>query len=161
MKLTRIVLLYLILCFLGSFIICAAIWANLLGPMQILLDTNPELEIAIVYFLGGLIGGSLYCMRVFHQMYTSGLLDIERYWIWYVLRPMFSGGTAVMTVILLESGILIFTIEDTVQAKIGLSFLVGYGFGKLTHKLESTINTMFGESEQTSSTKAKETKGEQ
>lgn len=137
--LTGIVFLYLLGIFIGSFVLLGLIKMGLFSYIA----HFDQVEEYIFYALAGAIGGTLYCLRLFYWHSIRRNLQIDRWWIWYVLRPIISSGTSIMTVLLLQSGILILEISKTDNAKIGLSFLVGYGFGKVMDKLESLTVTLF------------------
>jgi hypothetical protein len=134
---------FLLCTFLGSFIGSGMVWYGVLDPYV----TNPEklsvLKNYIFFAFGGAIGGTLYCLRLFYQHYIRGDLHIRKWWIWYIVRPVTSAGMAVMIIILFESGIMLLTIGDSLESKIGLSFLVGYGFGKMIDKVEGLTQTLF------------------
>lgn len=92
------------------------------------------------YALAGAIGGTLYAMRLF-LLYYDNLT--EKWMLWYLLRPILCAGTAVMTIILFESGIMLLEAKDSVIAKIGIAFLVGFGYGKVMDKLKVLTETLF------------------
>ncbi|UUZ81699.1 hypothetical protein LJK88_45135 [Paenibacillus sp. P26] len=48
-----------------------------------------------------------------------------------------------MTVVLFESGIMLLQVAGTLEAKIGIAFLVGFGFGKVMDKLKALTETLF------------------
>ncbi|MDF2960232.1 MAG: hypothetical protein K0S39_1967 [Paenibacillus sp.] len=134
----RGVMAYLIVWYAGCFWLMAAISSGLiehaLGIDFIMLQSY------IYYALAGAIGGTLYAMRLLHLYYDS---LTERWVLWYLLRPIHCGGAAVMTIILFESGIMLLKTEDSVLAKIGIAFLVGFGYGKVMDKLKSLTETLF------------------
>ncbi|TDF93838.1 hypothetical protein [Paenibacillus piri] len=141
------VLAYLILWFTGCFWLMAAISSGLfehaLGIDLVLLKDY------IYYGAAGAIGGTLYAMRLFHQFYDS---LTERWVLWYLLRPINCAGAAVMTIILFESGVMLLQTGNSVLAKIGIAFLVGFGYGKVMDKLKSVTETLFnGKSDSDSS----------
>ncbi|TMV18769.1 hypothetical protein FE781_02220 [Paenibacillus thermoaerophilus] len=90
------------------------------------------------------MGGTLYCLRLFIHFAVRSQLDTNRYWIWYVMRPVLSGGLGVMGILLFRSEILIITVKASLLPQVGLAFLIGYGFGKIIRKLEDTIVSLFG-----------------
>lgn len=93
------------------------------------------------YIAAGSMGGTLYALRLFHQFYNTPLA--ARFVYWYFMRPYLCGGTAMMTVILLDSGIMLFEVGDSMMARTGLSFLVGFGYGKFMEKLTYLTEALF------------------
>jgi len=133
-----VVIAYLILWYAGSFWLMAAISSGLIEHawgIDII-----RLQNYMYYALAGAIGGTLYAMRLFHQYYDS---LTERWILWYLMRPIHCAGAAVMTVILFESGIMLLQTGNSVLAKIGIAFLIGFGFGKVMDKLKSVTETLF------------------
>jgi hypothetical protein len=94
----------------------------------------------VCYALAGAIGGTLYALRLLHQYYDT---LTERWVLWYLMRPMNCAGAAVMTVVLFDSGIMLLQTGDSLQSKIGVAFLVGFGYGKVMDKLKSLTETLF------------------
>ncbi|MGZ4135384.1 MAG: hypothetical protein ACXVPC_09485 [Tumebacillaceae bacterium] len=94
----------------------------------------------LYYAAAGAIGGTIYVMRLFHDHYHS----VEKHWFyWYIMRPFLCASTAAMTIVLFKSGIMLLQISDSLTAKIAVSFLVGYGFGKFIEKLKALTITLF------------------
>ncbi|WP_018130419.1 hypothetical protein [Effusibacillus pohliae] len=137
------VFLYLLVVFIGSFIWIGLLKSGLFDSFQIARIPLSLLRNYQYYAFSGTIGGTLYCLRLFYWHNVHNKLNIHKWWIWYVLRPIMSGGTAIMMVILFQSGILLVNVADLVPAKIGLSFLIGYGFGKVMDKLDVLTETFF------------------
>lgn len=140
--LKAVVLLYLLLVFCGSFVWISILKSGMLDetaffPPIIIFKTYQY------YACAGAIGGSLYALRLFYWHNIRGVLHIEKWWIWYFLRPIMSAGTALMMVILFEGGMLSISLSKSEFATIGLSFLVGYGFGKVMDKLDGITETIF------------------
>lgn len=141
-RLKALVLLYLFSSFVGSFLCMALLQSGALNGII----PNASIDRAGYYphyAFAGAIGGSLYCLRLFYWHNIRGSLNIYKWWIWYFLRPVMSSGTAVMTVILFRSGILLLDIRQDPLSAIGLAFLIGYGFGKVMDKLDGLTETLF------------------
>jgi hypothetical protein len=102
------------------------------------------------YIAAGSMGGTLYALRLFHQFYNTPLAP--RFVYWYFMRPYLCGGTAMMTVILLNSGIMLLEVGDSMLARTGLSFLVGFGYGKFMEKLTYLTEALFNGNSQTAGT---------
>ncbi|MFC4769394.1 hypothetical protein [Effusibacillus consociatus] len=137
------VLGYLLLLFVGSFVWIALLKSGTLNDAA-LGAVNLSLFREFQYYaFSGVIGGTLYCLRLFYWYNIHDKLNIHKWWLWYFLRPIMSGGTAVMTVLLFQSGILLIDISDSLIPKIALSFLIGYGFGKVMDKLDGLTETLF------------------
>ncbi|HJV45119.1 MAG TPA: hypothetical protein VJ824_05255 [Bacillota bacterium] len=151
--LTALVFIYLLLIFIGGFILLGSLWLGYLDETFGLLRDYQPIKEYLYFATSGAIGGTLYCLRLFHTHYVRENLNIRRWWMWYVVRPILSAGTAVMMIILFQSGILIFEIGKDLSAKIALAFLSGYGFGKMMDKLETLTMTLFN-----TNTSEKETK---
>lgn len=130
---------YLLVWFIGGFWAIAAVRSGVLDGG--LLGVDIQLLKGYVYYgFAGAIGGVLYELRIFHEFYHS----FNRRWAyWYLMRPFLCGGTAIMIILLFKSGIMLMQVPDSLAAKIGMSFLVGYGFGKVIDKLKALTETLF------------------
>ncbi|MDF2923088.1 MAG: hypothetical protein K0R57_2002 [Paenibacillaceae bacterium] len=113
----------------------------------------------LFYISAGALGGTLYALRTFHQFYDQPVKG--RFIYWYLMRPYLCGGTAMITIVLFDSGIMLFQVEDSMTARMGLSFLAGFGYGKfmekLTHLAEALFNGNGKEKETENGTDGKET----
>ncbi|ALS25276.1 MULTISPECIES: hypothetical protein [Paenibacillus] len=139
-------LLYMLVWFMGSF------WmGGMIKSGAIVHWLGVELravEEYVYYALAGAIGGTLYAMRLFHAFYDQ---ISDRWILWYLLRPIKCAGAAVMTIVLFQSGIMLLQTGTSMEAKIGIAFLVGFGYGKLMDKLKVLTETLFnGNNEKTS-----------
>lgn len=138
-------LIYLLVWFVGSFWVMGFIKSGLMRSWTGI-DLG-ELEEYVYYALSGAIGGTLYAMRLFHEFYDR---MNERWTLWYLLRPIQCAGAAVMTVILFQSGIMLLQTGNTMESKISIAFLVGFGFGKMMDKLKQLTESLFnGKSDNT------------
>jgi hypothetical protein len=137
------IFLYLLMWFIGSFWVIAAVRSG--GLQGRLLGIDVQLLSDYVYFgFSGAIGGTLYGLRAFHQHY--GELTMQFVY-WYLMRPVLCIGCAIMTVILFESGVLLLQLGDSTEAKISVAFLTGFGYGKFMEKVKALTETLFsGES---------------
>ncbi|MBL0386525.1 hypothetical protein JJB07_07675 [Tumebacillus sp. ITR2] len=130
---------YLLIWFIGGFWGMAAVHSGLLDARYLGIDFL-KLKEYVYYGLSGAIGGVLYELRIFHEFYHR----FNRRWAyWYVMRPFLCGGTAIMIILLFKSGIMLMQVPDSLAAKVGLSFLVGYGFGKVIDKIKALTETLF------------------
>ncbi|WP_426449854.1 hypothetical protein ACP26L_33120 [Paenibacillus sp. S-38] len=135
----RIALLgYLLAWFAGSFITAVSVYGG--AVTRLMGVESPIIEEYVYYALSGAIGGTLYALRLLHEYYDN--LN-ERWIVWYLLRPINCAVAAVMTIILFNSGILLLTTGETMEARIGVAFLVGFGYGKLMDKLRMLTETLF------------------
>ncbi|NOU94618.1 hypothetical protein GC093_15515 [Paenibacillus sp. LMG 31456] len=132
------IMAYLTVWYVGSFWLIAAIGSGLFEH-TFGIDFI-KFQDYLYYALAGAIGGTLYAMRLFHFYYDS---LTERWVLWYILRPILCAGTAVMTIVLFESGIMLLEAKESVIAKIGIAFLVGFGYGKVMDKLKTLTETLF------------------
>lgn len=138
-----LVLAYLLVLFLGGFVWIAVLKSGLFSHVSLgIVPINLFADYQI-YAAAGTIGGALYSLRLFYWHNIRSQLNIRKWWIWYLLRPVMSAGTGLMIVILFKSGILLVSVNDSVLTAIGLSFLVGYGFGKVMDKLDGLTETFF------------------
>lgn len=132
------VLAYLLVWFTGSFwmggMIKSGAVSHWLG-----VELRAVQEYAF-YALAGAIGGSLYAMRLFHEFYDQ---MTDRWILWYLLRPIKCAGASVMTIVLFQSGIMLLQTGTSMEAKIGIAFLVGFGYGKLMEKLKTLTEALF------------------
>jgi hypothetical protein len=95
----------------------------------------------LFYISAGSLGGSLYALRAFHQFYEQPVTI--RFVYWYFMRPYLCGGTAMITIILLDSGIMLLSVENSLSARTGLAFLTGFGYGKFMEKLTHLAEALF------------------
>lgn len=133
------ILSYLLIWFVGSFWLFGLIYSGALqswGGIKL----EPVKEYAY-YAIAGAIGGALYAFRLLHEYYDEPMT--ERWLLWYLLRPIKCAGAAIITIILFQSGVLLLKTGDTLQAKISIAFLVGFGYGKVLDKLRSLTETLF------------------
>ncbi|WP_248928774.1 hypothetical protein [Paenibacillus hamazuiensis] len=130
--------LYLLAWFMGGFWFIAVLKSDTLHRLAGI-DVD-KMKDYLYYALAGAIGGTLYALRILHEFYYR--INV-RWLIWYLLRPFLCAGTAVMTIVLFQSGILLLQVGDTASAKIGVAFLVGYGFGKCMDKLKTLTEVLF------------------
>lgn len=94
-----------------------------------------------LYGLGGSAGGTLYAIRFLHEIQMKD--NIKQGFYWFLARPLLCAGTAAFTIILLDSGLLPLQVASSEKGRIGLSFLAGFGYGKLTEKLTQVTETLF------------------
>jgi hypothetical protein len=95
----------------------------------------------VLYATAGCMGGTLYALRAFHEYFEQPLQT--RFLYWYFMRPYICGGTAMVLIILLDSGILLLQAGESIPARIGLSFLAGFGYGKFMEKLTHLTEALF------------------
>jgi hypothetical protein len=95
----------------------------------------------LFYASAGSIGGTLYALRSFHQYYDKPIMT--RFIYWYFMRPYMCGGTAMVLIVLLDSGIMLLQVDDSMTSRIGLSFLAGFGYGKVMEKLTYLTEALF------------------
>ncbi|WP_284642263.1 hypothetical protein [Paenibacillus silviterrae] len=131
-------LLYQLLWLIGCFWLAGLVRS---GKLTTLLGVElAAVEPYSYYALSGAIGGTLYSMRLFHEFYET---MSERWVVWYLVRPMKCAAAAVMTIILFQSGIMLLQTGSSLSAKVGIAFLVGFGYGKLMDKLKLLTETLF------------------
>ncbi|MFD0695526.1 hypothetical protein ACFQZT_15615 [Paenibacillus sp. GCM10027628] len=130
---------YLLLWFIGSLWMMALLGSGVFHGKLWGIDMNLYREYASFGFAGAL-GGTLYGLRMFHEHYH----DLTTQWIyWYFMRPIVCFGSAIITIILFESGILLLQVGDSMAARISVAFLTGYGYGKFMDKLRALTDTFF------------------
>lgn len=132
------VVLYLLVCFTGSLWLMGLIKSGML--VEIAGVRVADTETYLYCGLAGAVGGCLYAMRLFHDFYDK---LTGRWVLWYLMRPIKCAGAAVMTVVLFESGIMLLQPTNSLEAKIGIAFLVGFGYGKVMDKLKALTETLF------------------
>ncbi|MEK8128096.1 hypothetical protein WMW72_09295 [Paenibacillus filicis] len=137
---------YLLVWFTGCFWLGAMLRSGELT--HFLLIPLASISTYVYCALAGAIGGTLYALRLVHQYYEK--LDDRWMW-WYMLRPIQCAGAAVMTIVLFQSGIMLLQTGDSLYAKVGISFLIGFGYGKLMDKIKSLTETLFNGSAHKSS----------
>jgi hypothetical protein len=131
---------YLIIWLVGSMWLMAVLRSGTLDGVSFAGVKIAVVKEYLYYTSAGAIGGTIYIMRLFHDHYHA----VEKHWFyWYIMRPILCASTAAMTIVLFKSGIMLLQISDSLSAKIGVSFLVGYGFGKFIEKLKALTITLF------------------
>lgn len=137
------ILSYLSLLFFGSFLMVGLLWT---GALEKSLPFISEIKVFLYYFFAGSIGGSLRHLYMFCSHYMKGELTNYREWIMYIFYPIFATGTAVIAVLLIDSGILLIEFIDygeTPYAQISIAFFVGFGFNRFINKLNAVSKNMF------------------
>ncbi|MCD1259592.1 hypothetical protein B5M42_012195 [Paenibacillus athensensis] len=134
---------YLLLWFVGSLWLMALLGSSTIAGKWLGVNFDMYRVYASCGFAGAL-GGSLYALRMFHQHYEA----LTGKWLfWYAMRPILCFGSAIVTIVLFESGILLLQVGDSMAARISVAFLTGYGYGKFMEKLRALTETFFnGES---------------
>jgi hypothetical protein len=94
----------------------------------------------LIFGFAGATGGALYALRLFHEHYQN--MD-SRWLYWYFMRPFLCFGSAIITIILFQSGIMLLQVGDSMAARISIAFLTGFGYGKFMEKLRSVTNNLF------------------
>ena len=97
------ILSYLSVLFFGSFI---AVGVLLTGVLEKELPFIVDIKMFLHYFFAGAIGGSLRHLYMFCSHYIKNELLNYRVWIMYIFYPIFATGTAVVAVMVIDSGIL-------------------------------------------------------
>ncbi|PEJ46693.1 MULTISPECIES: hypothetical protein [unclassified Bacillus (in: firmicutes)] len=146
------ILTYLCVLFFGSFLLAGITWYNY---GEIYSERIHGLNYFLYYFFAGAIGGSLYHLYHFCTRFMANKLTDPREWIMYVFYPIFATGTAVMTITLINSGLLAIDFTknpNSVYAQISISFIVGFGFKKFIKKLDSIVKQRFSSNNTPSST---------
>ena len=137
------ILSYLSILFFGSFI---AVGVLLTGVLEKDLPFIVDIKMFLHYFFAGAIGGSLRHLYMFCSHYIKGELLNYRVWIMYIFYPIFATGTAVVAVMVIDSGILSIEFTEynsTPYAPISLAFFVGFGFNRFVNKLNEISKEMF------------------
>lgn len=133
------IFIYLLIWFVGSLWMMAVLGSGSVPGKLLGIDVNLYHEYASFGFAGAL-GGALYGLRMFHEHYQ----DLTTQWVyWYLMRPVLCFGSAIITIILFESGILLLQVGDSMAARISVAFLTGYGYGKFMEKIRALTTTFF------------------
>ncbi|TXK76343.1 hypothetical protein [Paenibacillus sp. N3.4] len=130
---------YLLIWFVGSLWMMALLGSG--SPQGKLLGINiVQYSDYLSFGFAGALGGALYGLRMFHEHYN----DLTTQWVyWYVMRPVLCFGSAIITIVLFESGILLLQVGDSMAARISVAFLTGYGYGKFMEKIRDLTTTFF------------------
>lgn len=131
--------IYLLLWFVGSLWMMAVIGSLAPAGHKFGIDLVQYRDYACIGFAGAL-GGTLYALRIFHEYYEK---LTTRWLYWYSMRPFLCFGSAIITIILFESGIMLLKVDDSMAARIGIAFLTGFGYGKFFEKIRSLTETFF------------------
>ncbi|SDN37341.1 hypothetical protein SAMN04487897_102680 [Paenibacillus sp. yr247] len=133
------IFVYLLVWFVGSLWMMAVLGSGTVQGKLFGVDLNLYHEYASFGFAGAL-GGALYGLRMFHEHYH----DLTTQWVyWYLMRPVLCFGSAIITIVLFESGILLLQVGDSMSARISVAFLTGYGYGKFMEKIKALTTTFF------------------
>ncbi|PGS49303.1 hypothetical protein [Bacillus sp. AFS041924] len=145
------ILTYLCVVFFGSFLLVGMLWYKY---GDVYAESINGLNYFLYYFFAGAIGGSLYHLYHFCVRFMANKLTNSKEWIMYVFYPIFATGTAVMTINLINSGLLSINFTknpNSVYAQISISFIVGFGFHKVMKKLDEIVKQRFGSNQTASS----------
>ncbi|OPH52050.1 hypothetical protein BC351_33340 [Paenibacillus ferrarius] len=135
----QFIFVYLLIWFVGSLWMMALLGSGTIQGKLLGVDVTLYHEYACFGFAGAL-GGSLYGLRMFHEHYH----DLTTQWVyWYLMRPVLCFGSAIITIILFQSGILLLQVGDSMAARISVAFLTGFGYGKFMEKIRALTTTFF------------------
>lgn len=135
----QIIFVYLLIWFIGSLWMMAVLGSWSVQGKLLGVDVSLYHEYACFGFAGAL-GGALYGLRMFHEHYH----DLTPQWMyWYFMRPILCFGSAIITIVLFESGIMLLQVDDSMSARISIAFLTGYGYGKFMEKIKALTSTFF------------------
>jgi hypothetical protein len=134
-----LIFVYLMCWFIGSLWLMAVLGSLQADSLWLGMDLMLYRDYVILG-LAGSVGGSLYGLRMFHEFYDS---LTTRWFYWYVMRPFLCFGSAIITIILFKSGILLLQVGDSMAARVSIAFLTGFGYGKFMEKIRSLTDTFF------------------
>jgi hypothetical protein len=138
-SLKLLVFIYLLGWFIGGLWIMAVLGSSLPEGNRFGIDLLLYRNYLIFGFAGAM-GGTLYALRLFHEYYQ----ELTTRWLyWYFMRPFLCFGSAVITIVLFKSGILLLQVGDSMAAQVSIAFLTGFGYGKFMEKLRSLTDTFF------------------
>lgn len=96
------------------------------------------------FFLGGILGGTMFGLKYLYQVVARGLWNIDRR-LWRIFSPFLSGGAALAIGGLLDSGLLGLTIKSsTTSFYFSMGFISGYFADKALGKMQEIADTVFG-----------------
>jgi len=116
------------------------------GVIEQIYPIIKDIKIFLYYFFAGAIGASLRHLYMFCSHYMKGDLHDYKMWIMYIFYPIFSTGTAVIAVTLIESGIFLVEFAEFESAPYGhisIAFFVGFGFNRFLNKLNEVSKDIF------------------
>ncbi|WP_192559736.1 hypothetical protein [Pseudomonas allokribbensis] len=98
------------------------------------------------FFLGGILGGTMFGLKYLYQVVARGLWNIDRR-LWRIFSPFLSGGAALAIGGLLDSGLLGLSIKSsTTSFYFSMGFISGYFADKALGKMQEIADTVFGSS---------------
>lgn len=98
------------------------------------------------FFLGGVLGGTMFGLKYLYQVVARGLWNIDRR-LWRIFSPFLSGGAALAIGGLLDSGLLGLSIKSsTTSFYFSMGFISGYFADKALGKMQEIADTVFGSS---------------
>lgn len=96
------------------------------------------------FFLGGVLGGTMFGLKYLYQVVARGLWNIDRR-LWRIFSPFLSGGAAVAIGGLFDSGLLGLSIKSsTTSFYFSMGFISGYFADKALGKMQEIADTVFG-----------------
>lgn len=140
----RIESLYLIALFLVCLITLLATWLGLPSSWFRLWGTQSSaLDRYLYFFGGGLLGGILFGMKWLYHSVARGLWHEDRR-PWRYLVPVLSGGFALVTAFLFDSGLSRIPSPENTASYVAIGFLVGYFSDRAVAALSRVANAIFG-----------------
>lgn len=97
-----------------------------------------------LFFLGGLLGGSLFGIKYFYKVVGRGYWNEDRQ-PWRLFSPFISGGLALAVGAMVDSGLLGLTIKTkSASSYFAMGFLTGYFADSALAKMQEVADTVFG-----------------
>ena len=96
------------------------------------------------FFLGGLLGGTLFGVKYLYKVVARGFWNIDRR-LWRLFSPFLSAGLALVVGAFIDSGVLGLTIKvGSGAAYLSYGFITGYFADRAIDKLQEVAETVFG-----------------
>lgn len=146
---------------LGSLLMIFFIWSGFLADaINCKLCSRPAFIRYGYFFLGGVLGGTLFGIKFLYHVVAKGYWNQDRR-LWRLLSPLLAGSLAFIVGALTDAGFLGLTISaNKSSAFLSLGFITGYFGDKALAKMTEMADVIFGTRESTKqsapSTKANE-----
>ena len=109
------------------------------------------------FFLGGLLGGTLFGIKYLYRSVARGFWNMDRR-LWRIFSPLSAGGLALAVGTLIDSGIFGVTIKTPgMSSYFSIGFLTGYFADSALAKMQEIAYTIFGSPDKSKHPPAKKT----
>lgn len=135
--------------FLLSLILLLCIWCGLINELGNRIGINPKIITSvkgiIVYFLSGLLGGTIFGIKYFYRVVARGYWSQDRKY-WRIFSPWISACISFIVGCMIFSGYLNSTQTPSIAAEVCVGFIAGYFADDAVGKMSEVATALFGSS---------------